>query len=248
MFIKGRMSGIYKITCLSTGKIYIGSSVNIHDRWSAHKHNLRNNKHVNKHLQKAWIKYGEDNFKFEIIENIKPNLFVERENCWIDKTHARDRKYGFNIIEPEIPPMLGRSHTIASKLKMSKAHKGKILTDEHRKNLGLSHLGSKRTKETRLKMSAASKGKKHSKEAIENNRKAQIGLKVGSKNPKAFLTENIVKEIRLDYENYKQKVYDGTHFKTRNARETILKILMQKYNLKKHHLEKIIYNRIWRHI
>jgi len=248
MFIKGHISGIYKIVCLSTGKIYIGSSVNIHDRWSVHKHNLRKNKHVNKHLQQAWIKYGENNFQFEIIENTNPNFLIERENSWIDKTQARDRKYGFNIIEPAIPPMLGRLHTTKSKLKMSISGKSKTFTDEHRKNLGLSHIGSKRSQETKLKMSLASRGKKRSKKAVENNRKAQIGLRLGSKNPKAFLTENIVKEIRSDYENYKRKVCDGVRFRTRDAREIILKILMQKYNLKRCHLEKIIYNRIWRHI
>ena len=49
-------SGVYQITNKVTGKFYIGSAVNFRKRWNTHKSCLRNNKHANKHLQRAWNK------------------------------------------------------------------------------------------------------------------------------------------------------------------------------------------------
>ena len=60
------ISGIYKITNNVNGKFYIGSSQNISRRWYDHKRELRIQKHHNKYLQRAWNKYGEENFSFEI--------------------------------------------------------------------------------------------------------------------------------------------------------------------------------------
>ena len=56
--------GIYKIENRVNHKIYIGQSVDIYTRWYNHKHSLRNGIHYNKHLQKSWDKYGEENFEF----------------------------------------------------------------------------------------------------------------------------------------------------------------------------------------
>jgi len=56
--------GIYKITC--NDKLYIGSSNNIRKRWRRHINDLNGNKHINIHLQRAFDKYGINNFKFEI--------------------------------------------------------------------------------------------------------------------------------------------------------------------------------------
>lgn len=60
-------SGIYTITNLITGRVYIGSAVNIFKRWAAHKGLLNKNKHHCKHLQHVWNKYGFDNFEFNVI-------------------------------------------------------------------------------------------------------------------------------------------------------------------------------------
>jgi hypothetical protein len=52
------ISGIYKITNLKTGKVYIGKASRVSSRLANHKYLLRNNKHVNVYLQRAWNKYG----------------------------------------------------------------------------------------------------------------------------------------------------------------------------------------------
>ena len=192
MFIKGILGGIYKIICSSTGKIYVGSSINISKRLGEHKTLLRGNKHRNPHMQKAWNKYGEKNFKFEIIEKINNNSTIEKENFWIEKFNTRNNKYGFNIVKPGDPPFLGRSHTKESKIKIG----NQIWTDERRKKIGAAHRGSKHTQETKFKMSISSKGKKKSKIARENMSKSHKGLHVGQKNNNVKLVDSDIPEIR----------------------------------------------------
>ena len=82
------MSGIYKIVNIVNNKLYIGSSKNINDRWIKHKRQLRSNTHHNIHLQRSWNKYGSDNFKFEIVENVDESLLMSREEYWINYTKA----------------------------------------------------------------------------------------------------------------------------------------------------------------
>ena len=59
--------GIYMIQNKVNGKIYIGQSVNIEDRWGEHKYELNKGYHHNKHLQRSWNKDGQENFEFTII-------------------------------------------------------------------------------------------------------------------------------------------------------------------------------------
>jgi len=46
-------SGIYKITNIANNKCYIGSAVNITARFATHRHQLRNEKHHSKYLQRS---------------------------------------------------------------------------------------------------------------------------------------------------------------------------------------------------
>lgn len=62
------MCGIYKIQNNKNGKIYIGQSIHLEQRWREHLILLRKNKHYNRHLQFAYNKYGEDSFTFTVIQ------------------------------------------------------------------------------------------------------------------------------------------------------------------------------------
>jgi|SRR5579859_705976 len=62
-------AGIYKIISKIDGRYYLGSSKNIEKRWIIHKSHLNNKKHINIFLQRAWEKYGCENFELSIIEN-----------------------------------------------------------------------------------------------------------------------------------------------------------------------------------
>lgn len=92
-------SGIYKITCIPTSKIYVGSGVSLSSRKSNHFKELSRGKHFNTHLQRAWNKYGGvQSFCFEIIELCDTKLLVEKEQHYIDtlQPHFNQRKDATN--------------------------------------------------------------------------------------------------------------------------------------------------------
>jgi GIY-YIG catalytic domain-containing protein len=92
-----RASGVYQIRCVPTGKIYVGSAVDLRKRWEQHRRSLRKGEHGNRYLQAAWSKYGEENFAFEILEFVDVSYLLEAEQEWIDSTACVDKKIGFNI-------------------------------------------------------------------------------------------------------------------------------------------------------
>ena len=61
-----RKSGIYFIVCKATGRFYVGSAADLHMRRRSHWTSLRGGKHGNKYLQRAWRRYGEANFEFQV--------------------------------------------------------------------------------------------------------------------------------------------------------------------------------------
>ena len=79
-------SGIYKITNTANGKFYIGSSINLKQRFNEHIGLLTKKSHPNFILQRSWNKHGRDKFTFEIIEEC-PNdqkVCFEREQYYLD--------------------------------------------------------------------------------------------------------------------------------------------------------------------
>lgn len=90
------IGGIYKIVNKINNKIYIGSAVHLSRRWAYHRFTMRRNKSCCRILQKAWNKYGEDNFIFEIIEIvIDKNKLLEREQFYLDV--FKPYEIGYNI-------------------------------------------------------------------------------------------------------------------------------------------------------
>jgi group I intron endonuclease len=94
-----RSPGVYQIRCLPNGKKYVGSAVNLRNRWTAHRGSLRRGTHRNIHLQNAWDKYGGASFVFEILEPASPATLLEIEQAWIDRTRCTDPAIGFNIAD-----------------------------------------------------------------------------------------------------------------------------------------------------
>lgn len=76
------MIGIYKITNLLNGKVYIGQSINIKKRWYYHKSNLRNS-------NKFWYPIAREesnsinDFLFEVIEECSLEELDKKEKYWI---------------------------------------------------------------------------------------------------------------------------------------------------------------------
>lgn len=72
-------SGVYKITNLANKKIYIGYAQNLYKRKYYHFLTLEENSHSNCYLQEEYLKYGKENFKFEIIEFCSKELLARQE-------------------------------------------------------------------------------------------------------------------------------------------------------------------------
>lgn len=67
--IKYKM-GVFQIRNTVTGKIYIGSSLDLKAIWHAQKLQLDMGMHQNSDLQKDWKEYGPESFIYEILEEI----------------------------------------------------------------------------------------------------------------------------------------------------------------------------------
>lgn len=90
-------SGIYCIENIINHKKYIGQSIDILNRWSKHISELNNNRHYNDYLQKAWNKYGEDNFNFYILEYCLIKDLDDNEVYWINFFNTTNREAGYNL-------------------------------------------------------------------------------------------------------------------------------------------------------
>ena len=124
-------TGVYHILNLVNNKFYIGSTATLGfiGRWKTHRNQLRINKHPNPHLQSAWNKYGELQFKFEIIEECLP------EHCVVREQHY------FNIDKPQYNILTtagsvrGYRHSDAAKALIGAAATGEnhpLYSGEHR--------------------------------------------------------------------------------------------------------------------
>lgn len=94
---------IYSITCLPTGRVYIGqTSTQLSRRWRAHRNDLSAGKHRNRFLQAAWMKYGESAFEVKIREVVT----VENSTCaevrWVKELNTM-APAGFNFLDPATP-------------------------------------------------------------------------------------------------------------------------------------------------
>lgn len=72
--------GVYIITCLSSKKIYIGSTtMTFLKRYHHHSNQLSRNNHKNQYLQNSYNKYGKDEFTYDILEICDRTFCLEKE-------------------------------------------------------------------------------------------------------------------------------------------------------------------------
>jgi group I intron endonuclease len=159
---------IYKIRNVTNEKFYVGSTVDSRVRFQTHRRNLRTGKHQSPHMQAAWNKYGEDCFKFEVIEHVEnPEDLLKAEQVWLDE-HA-GKPYCYNWATDASAPMRGKTHTDETKIKLKEAAQ-KV----PKGSASILHRVP-RTEETKAKISAKClgipnkmKGKKHSEQSRLN--------------------------------------------------------------------------------
>lgn len=126
--MKKGVSGVYKIISSSTGKIYIGSSINLFSRKQKHLNDLKLNRHSNKIIQRIYNKNGMKDFVFSKIEYCSEKDLIEREQYYIEYFRSYDKKIGMNILR-FAGSALGLVMSEDAKSKISKSH----LTQENKK-------------------------------------------------------------------------------------------------------------------
>lgn len=158
-------SGIYRIRNRTTGKCYVGSAVNIERRWGEHRAYLRGGYHHSQHMQRAWLLHGEEEFLFEVIEEVCPERLIEREQHWIDALAAYGRS-GYNV-SPTAGSSLGLTRSAETRKRVSEAkmgstpwNKGKqtgAQSPEHIESRFVSRRGVSRPDEVKARISATKK-------------------------------------------------------------------------------------------
>lgn len=155
------LCGIYKITNFINGKVYIGQSINIKNRWKDHINSLNRKDSSCTLLQRAWNKYGEENFSFEILELCSEEMLDEVESKYIDVYDSR--KNGYNI---EPGGNINKHLSDETKQKIREAHLGMRASDETKRKMSESRMGEKNpmygqthSESARKKISDAAKGR-----------------------------------------------------------------------------------------
>jgi group I intron endonuclease len=176
-----RKAGIYKLTCIPNGKIYIGKAVNINKRMARHKNCMTGKSKDQGILPKAIKKYGWDSFNVEIIEIYEifdkkndNDRLLEREAFYIDHFNALDLSIGYNMCRYS-NDNTGKPCSEETRRKISEGNMGKKHTSESKERIRLAQLGKKRSPETIEKMRIISSGRIPSKETREKMRLARLG-------------------------------------------------------------------------
>lgn len=79
-----KISAVYKIVNTVTGEFYIGSSVDVKQRWAVHKCRAKWKKYPNSPLYQDMQKYGVDKFRFQILAPVMPEYLKQVEQELIE--------------------------------------------------------------------------------------------------------------------------------------------------------------------
>ena len=97
--------GVFQIRNTVNGKIYVEGSTDLDAIWNRHKFQLKMDSHPNVELQKDWRDFGEENFSYEILSEIKQDdtktidyrrEIMQLEKMFIEELQPFDDK-GYNI-------------------------------------------------------------------------------------------------------------------------------------------------------
>lgn len=89
-------TGIYKITNIANGMVYIGQAVSVQERWRQHiKRGIGADPPTQNKLYPAMLEYGVENFTFELLEECPAIKLTEREKFYTDFYNAQT--YGYVV-------------------------------------------------------------------------------------------------------------------------------------------------------
>lgn len=192
-----KKGGVYKITNLKNGKVYIGSAKCFQVRASQHVSSLKRGKHQNRHLQASWDKHGVDAFLFEVVEVVNGNKgerFKVEQN-FIDqliKEEKWETTFNFKKKTVQKERSCWSKSPKKTRQKLSKAAKKRWSNPLARKKLSKFHKAAWANKEERARrMKAIDQAKPKLSRALKGNKNA-FGHKL-SKEAKEKVVRTLVK-------------------------------------------------------
>lgn len=226
---------VYETTNLINGKKYIGKHKRTQDindpddSWYLGS---------GKHLLRAVDKYGSENFSRIILcECTSEDDLQEKEKFYIDKYNAVDDPTYYNLVHDANPPILqGEDHPMKDPQvaqKVSKALRGRHLTEEHKKHLSETMINkgiwSGDNNPTHINPPIGNKnpfyGKHHSDEVREQlSRYAKE--RVGEKSPRhgAKLSENSKLKISKTLTGYRHTEEAKQNMKIARANQKVKRV------------------------
>ena len=157
--------GIYKIINVINNKFYVGSAVDLKRRKTRHFSELRTGKHNNRHLQAAWVKYGEQAFVFVVVEEFPDDVdLLAAENVWLKEHVGKNYCYNLGVdataptlgMSGELSPTWGRKRTTEELAAQN--WKGKKHNQESKDKIRAHLIGKPKSAEVRAKISATLSG------------------------------------------------------------------------------------------
>lgn len=199
---------IYKTTNIINGKIYVGQDSKNDEQYLGSGIRLRY----------AISKYGKSNFKKEILcECSSQDELDSMEKYWISKLNSTNPEIGYNLNSggKRFNPKNG---TTAKKIGL--AHKGRTLSDKHRKKLSVVHTGKRLSDETKHKMSVSRKGQIPWNKGVPQSKETRKKVKSTWKSKDVCFSdehrEKISKALkgRVFSEEHKQKISESKRGKS----------------------------------
>lgn len=201
-----KISGIYCFENIIDEKKYIGQAYDIFNREKEHIKLLNHEKYDDSpYFQNAWSLYGDDNFKFYIVEKCPIELLNEKEIYYIKELRSHFSENGYNISWGGESFNRGLKISEETRKKMSESHKNmseetrKKMRENHPDTSGENHplWGKHPSEETKKKQSES-----HMAHSLSEETKNKISKALRGNTWNAKLTEEYVLEI-------KKMIYNG---------------------------------------
>lgn len=258
---------VYKITNLVNGKLYIGKTNNINNRWNSHcsEANLCRKRYP---LYLAMKKYGVENFKIEMLETLEnEEKCFQRETYWIEFFKTNIVKYGhdfgYNLSDGGEGPsghkdtpeqkkrksirqtgnnnnFYGKTHSKESRKRISDARKGKSISDDAKKKISEKLRGKPKSEETKKRMSDAFTGRRYTQKQRENMGKSKRGKPNYKKRGSKHHNAKTTENEVIEIRLY----WNNNNDIPKNK----IKYLIEKFRLTESTIKQIVYKKTWKHL
>lgn len=94
---------VYALRHDATGKLYIGSTANTHQRLLKHANRLKNGTHNSKNLQADYNSHEDKGLTFIVLDTIRTYTERNKEYEWMAVYDTCNPAHGYNYADPKLP-------------------------------------------------------------------------------------------------------------------------------------------------